>query len=370
MPVWKKILNITNFLFGGLFNIALAVAVIVAAYFITVWAFDFGQNLLVEGYDYEEREIVEVIVEIPEEASLLDIARILREYQLINNEWIFFLNATLNGAGNHFRPGAHLLNSGMSEGAIMLELQTLREIPADSPRITVVEGLTNWQIADLASTLGYFTAAQFLDEVENGVFNHLFLQYLPERRNRLEGFLFPDTYYLPPNPTPRDLIIRMLNRFEYIFTAEMWLAIDALNDRLDMNLTVEDIIIVASIIEREAVVRDERPIVASIIYNRLAADMPLEMTTTVVYATNTRADLLTPADFLINSPYNTFNRTGLPIGPISNPGLNAILAALNPANTNFLYKVVNDPEVRSHFFTASREAYLEALARYRGSDED
>ena len=363
MSVWKKILNVANFLFGGLFNIAIAVAVIIAAYSITMWAFDFGQTIIVDD-EYYERESVEVIVHIPDDASVLEIARLLREYELINNEWIFYLNATLNGSGRHFRSGLHLLNTGMSESVIMGELQVLREIPADSPRITIVEGLTNWQIAEVAATLGYFTAAEFRYEVENGIFAHAFLQYVPERANRLEGFLFPDTYYLPPNPTPRDLVIRMLNRFNYVFTPDLWLAIDVLNDRFGVELTIDDIIIIASIIEREAVVREERPIVAAIIFNRLMTGMPLEMVSTVVYATNTRLDLLTPAEFQSTSPYNTFTRTGLPVGPISNPGLNSILAALNPINTNFLYMVINDHDTRSHFFTASHEEYLAARVRY------
>ena len=368
MSIWKKILNVANFLFGGLFNIAIAVAVIIAAYSITMWAFDFGQTILIDE-EYYDRESVDVLVSIPDDASVLEIARILREYELINNEWIFYLNATLNGAGRHFRAGLHMLNTSMSESTIMYQLQALREIPADSPRITIVEGLTNWQIAEVAATLGYFTAAEFRYEVENGLFAHAFLQDIPERPNRLEGFLFPDTYYLPPNPTPRDLIIRMLNRFNYVFTPDLWLAIDVLNDRFGMELTINDVIIIASIIEREAIVREERPIVASIIYNRLMAGMPLEMVSTVVYATNTRRDLLTPAEFQANSPYNTFNRTGLPIGPISNPGINSILAALNPIHTNFLYMVINDHDSHSHFFTASHEEYLAARLRYAVVEE-
>jgi len=276
----------------------------------------------------------------------------------------------LNGTGNHFRPGVHLLNTGMSDSTIMQELLTLREIPGDSPRITIVEGLTNWQIADVAATLGYFTAAEFLYEAENGLFSHAFLQGVGDMPNRLQGFLFPDTYYLPNNPVPRDLIIRMLDRFDEVFTPEMWIEVDLLGDRLEIDLSIEDIIIIASIIEREAVVRTERPQMAGLVYNRLAADMPLEMISTVVYATNTRHDLLTATDFQINSPYNTFNRIGLPEGPISNPGLNAIFAALHPANVDFLFKVINDPDTRSHFFTASHEAFLAAQVRYQEVDDE
>ena len=369
MTIWRRILDILTFMFGSVFNIALAVALVIAAYTVTVQAFDWGQNILVDD-EVDTSAAVDVLIEIDAEYSLMGIARLLRENELVGNEWVFYLNATLNGSGNHFRPGMHLLNTGMTESQIMEELQVLREIPGDSPRITIVEGLTNWQIADVAATLGYFNARDFLYEIENGEFSHAFLHSVGERPNRLEGFLFPDTYYLPNNPVPRDLIIRMLDRFEDVFDAAMWMDIEVLSERLEMDLTIEDIIIVASILEREAPQRAERPALAALIYNRLAAGMPLEMISTVVYAANTRADLLTPADFAANSPYNTFNRTGLPVGPIANPGLNAILAALQPSFVDYLYKVVNDEEARSHYFTASRDAYLAAVSRYQTNDEE
>jgi len=368
----KKVLNVVNYIFGSLFNLALAVIIVVVAYTATIWAFDFGQEIVIaEDEDY--RPLEEIIVEIPEGASGIEIARILREYGLIGNEWLFHLNATLNGSVNHFLTGLSFeLDTGMSESMIMFQLQRIPEgLQADGTRIAIMEGLTNWQIAELAATLGHFTAEEFLEELEEGFFVHAFLRDIEERPNRLEGFLFPDTYYLPQNPMPRDLISRMLDQFGEVFTAEMLMQMEALGEALGRELTIEDIITIASIVEREAVVRSERPIVAAMIYNRLAAGMPLEMITTVVYATNTRADMLTPADFQINSPYNTFNRQGLPIGPISNPGLNSIEAALNPVNVNYLYKVMNNSEARTHYFTSSREAFEAAQERYRArADEE
>jgi len=369
----KKVLNVVNYIFGSLFNLALAVAIIVVAYTATIWAFDFGQGMMTPDEAAEYRPLEEIVVEIPDGASGIEIARILREYELIGNEWLFHLNATLNGSANHFLTGmSFVLDTGMSESMIMFQLQRIPEgLQADGTRIVVMEGLTNWQISELAATLGHFTAAEFLYELEEGFFAHAFLRDIEERPNRLEGFLFPNTYYLPQNPTPRDLISRMLDHFGEVFTGEMLVRVDTLGQTLGMELTVEDIVTIASIIEREAVVHSERPVVAAIIYNRLAAGMPLEMITTVVYATNTRVDMLTPADFQVNSPYNTFNRQGLPIGPISNPGLNSIEAALHPANVNYLFKVVNNREDRSHFFTADREAYEAAQIRYSiGADED
>jgi len=373
--VLKKVLNVVNYIFGSLFNLALAVALIVVAYTVTVWAFEYGQTIFLEG---EEEYRIEqyVTVEIPEGAGGLEIAGILREAGLISNEWLFHLNAVLNGSVNHFLTGLSFeLNSGMSESTIMHILQRIPEgLQADGTRIVVMEGLTNWQTADLAATLEHFTAEEFVHELEEGQFGNTFLRYVGERPNRLEGFLFPDTYDLPQNPAPRDLIARMLARFDEIFTGEMWMRIEELSEIMEMELTIADIVTIASIVEREAVVQSERPAVAAIIYNRLRQGMPLEMVSTVVYATNTRADMLTASDFQVNSPYNTFNQNGLPIGPIANPGLNAINAALFPANVDYLFKVINNAETRSHYFTTDREAYLAAQQRYSfdstGDDEN
>ncbi|MCL2573019.1 MAG: endolytic transglycosylase MltG [Defluviitaleaceae bacterium] len=365
----KKVLNVVNYIFGSLFNLAVAVALVIGAYTVTIWAFDFGQGVFGED-NYEYRELEYVTVEIPEDASGMDIARILREHELIGNEWMFHLNAVLNGSANHFLRGMTFeLNTGMNDSMIMHTLQRIPEgLQADGTRISIMEGLTNWQIADLAATLGHFTAQEFLYELEEGSFTNFFLRDIEDRPNRLEGFLFPDTYYLPQNPTPRDLIVRMLAQFGEIFTGEMLARIDELSEAFGMELTIEDIVIIASIVEREAVVQSDRPMVAAMIYNRLAAGMPLEMVTTVVYATNTRMDMLTAADFQVNSPYNTFNRHGLPIGPISNPGFNAINATLYPANVDYLFKVINDYETRSYYFTASHEDYIAAQERYRSDN--
>ncbi|MCL2753400.1 MAG: endolytic transglycosylase MltG [Defluviitaleaceae bacterium] len=333
--MWRKIINISNYLAGGLFNIGLVVGIIVLAYFTVTWAFDAGYGL--RGDDNAYRPDQEVLVEIPNEASALEVARILRGYELINNEWSFYFGAVLNGSHSHFLSGTFALNMNMGDQAIMEALTDMRFLRQEEGRILVREGMPNWQIANLAATLGYFTAAEFLYELENGIFLNEFLQGVPERPQRLEGFLFPDTYNLPPNPVPRDLIVRMLDRFEQVFDGQMQVQLEQLGVRLGWQPSLEQIVIIASIVEVEATSASDRPFVASVIYNRLAANMPLEMITTVVYAANTRADLLTTAQFNINSPYNTFNRVGLPIGPINNPGLNSLTSALNPAVTDYLF---------------------------------
>ncbi|MCL2169689.1 MAG: endolytic transglycosylase MltG [Defluviitaleaceae bacterium] len=357
--MWRKVVDISNYLFGGLFNIGLAVGLVVIAFFVVSWAFDQGMEVF-SPEDAYFGEPVRIVVEIPEGASPLEIGRILREYELINNEWIFQLESMLNGSAAHLLSGSFPLYTGMNNSQIMHILQSPYYLIHDEGRVVIIEGRTNRQIADIAATLGYFTADEFLYEAENGFFPHSFLIDVAMRQNRLEGFLFPDTYHLPPNPTPRDLIMMQLNQFGEVFGEQMWAYLADLYATLGWQPTLEEVIIVASIIEMEAIVLPERRTVASVIYNRLAAGMNLEMITTVVYAANRRADLLTTADFNINSPYNTFNRAGLPIGAISNPGLSAIEAALNPANTNYLFMLKYDDG--SHDFFETRAEYDTARA--------
>ncbi|MCL2575352.1 MAG: endolytic transglycosylase MltG [Defluviitaleaceae bacterium] len=351
--MWRKVINVSNYLAGGLFNIGLVVAIIVIAYFIINRAFDFGFGLLAD--DGMSRPSQEVIVEIPEDASAMDTARILRENNLIANEFIFYLSAFMNGSTRHFMNGTFTLNMNMSQEYLMEALQSTRYLRQEEGRIVIIEGRTNWQVANLAATLGYFTAAEFTYELENGFFAHSFLEDIAERPQRLEGFLFPDTYHLPPNPVPRDLIVRMLDRFDQIFNEAMWARFAELEFELGWRPTLEQVVTVASLIEVEAVNASDRPIVASVIYNRLAAGMPLELVSTVVYATNTAPDQLTAAQFNVNSPYNTFNRTGLPIGPINNPGLLSLEAALSPALSDYLYMMPLDEGM---FFANSQEEYL------------
>ena len=333
--MWRKVINVSNYLAGGLFNIGIVVGIVVLAYFAITWAFDAGYNL--RGDQDVERPDLEVRVEIPADATAIDIARILREHDLITNEWTFHVGALLNGSHNHFLHGIFALNMNMNEQAIMDALTDMSFLRQEEGRILVIEGLANWQVANQAATLGYFTAAEFLYELENGLFFNDFLYPIPQRPNRLEGFLFPDTYNLPPNPVPRDLIVRMLDRFGDVFSDELESQRVALGTRLGWEPTLEQIVIIASIAEAEAVVVADRALVASVIYNRLAANMRLEMVTTVVYAANTPANLLTPAHFNLDSPYNTFRHNGLPIGPINNPGYSALIAALNPAATGYYY---------------------------------
>jgi UPF0755 protein len=183
----------------------------------------------------------------------------------------------------------------------------------------------------------------------------------PEARN-LEGYLFPDTYNYNTKTTPQDLVRVMVNRFEEIFMPE-WSARAS-----QLGLTVHQVVTLASIIEKEAKVPDERPHMASVFFNRLKRGMPLASDPTFIYAAILAGDYDGNPNQLRHrgrqSPYNTYLLTGLPPGPIASPGRESIEAVLHPDNTDDLYFVVNGTSGRHKFSRTSAE-HEAAVEEYR-----
>jgi UPF0755 protein len=170
----------------------------------------------------------------------------------------------------------------------------------------------------------------------------------------LEGYLFPDTYYVSAEPTPDEVIGKMLTRFDDIFTDEYE------QRAAELGLSVDEAVTIASIIEKEVSVDTERPLVSQVIHNRLELGMELEIDATVLYALDKRPDRLLYADLEVDSPYNTYAYGGLPVGPISNPGADSIHAALFPEEGNYLFYVLQDPETGVHFFSDDYQEHLGA----------
>jgi UPF0755 protein len=285
-------------------------------------------------------------------------ARILEDEGLIPNQFMFRLERILMNRSQDFRPGTFTLNRNMSSWQLNNALRARPAVERQFQRITIPEG---WTIADMANhfeRLGFFTAEEFINAAQYGQFNYGFLMNVPrDRPNRLEGYLFPDTYEINMDPTPEHIIHRMLTRFENLFT-------DQYRERAyDLGYTVDEIVAMASIIERETRLPNERPLVSQVIHNRMRINMPLQMCSTVKYIIGPR-DRLTFAETETDSPWNTYMNLGLPPGPISNPGWASIRAALFPEAGNYLYFVLMDPATGEHFFSTNLAAHEAATARY------
>jgi UPF0755 protein len=224
-------------------------------------------------------------------------------------------------------------------------------------KVTIPEGYDRRAIADLAKKDGitgdYMKASESFKGFDPA-------RYGAQNPPSLEGFLFPATYDLPRKPNVDDLIARQLDAFkQYIDQVNMKYA-------KSKNLTPYDVLIIASMIEREAVVDKDRKLIAAVIYNRLRDGMPLQIDATIRFAENNWTKPLTESDLHISSPYNTYENTGLPPTPIGNPGLASIEAAAHPANVDYLYYVAK-PNGCGHFFTASYSAFQAAQDRYNNA---
>lgn len=233
------------------------------------------------------------------------------------------------------KPGIYKLNTSMTPNEIFKKLSTGNP-DADVITITFPEGYNIKQIAKKLKESGLIADEKsFINETQNGKFDYEFILNIPkDRPSRLEGYLFPDTYEFKKGISEHDIIKKMLDRFDYIYKNSIKETIDK------KNLDLDKIIIMASIVEREARVAEERPIIAAVFYNRLRIPMRLQSCATIQYALGENKERLLNKDLEVDSPYNTYKHDGLPIGPICSPGKSSIIAALNPSDVDYIYFVL------------------------------
>lgn len=298
----------------------------------------------------------DITIEIPKGSSTNKIAHILKKNELIKNELIFKLLSKQKNVDALFKAGNYRLNKAMNTEQIIESLIN-GSVFVETAKFTIPEGFELKQIVERLVNHPDLNIDQdkFMDLVENEEFDFKFLKDIPKSKNRLEGFLFPDTYEVEKNASEKDIILKMLNRFDDIFKEEYY-------DRAkDIDMSVKDIIVLASIIEREAKVNKERPIISSVFHNRLKKGKLLQSCATVQYVLGERKENLTYKDLEIDSPYNTYKNQGLPPMPIASPGKAAIEAALFPADTDFLYFVAKGDG--SHVFSKTYSDHLKAKNR-------
>ncbi|MEN6474865.1 MAG: endolytic transglycosylase MltG [Syntrophaceae bacterium] len=220
-------------------------------------------------------------------------------------------------------------------------------------KITIPEGSDIIAIGDILTTTGMFSRREFIKTAQKRSTAEFFSLNAPS----MEGFLFPDTYYLGPNMTAMEIISRMVARYRKVYTSDM----QARARRI--GLSDLEVITLASMIEKEARSTVEKPIISSVFHNRLKLRMPLQSDPTAVYGLEGFRRTITPGDLRRKSPYNTYLNKGLPPGPICNPGKDAILAALWPAKTSHLYFVSKGNGY--HYFSSSFKEHNAAIARAR-----
>jgi UPF0755 protein len=300
-----------------------------------------------------------VVVEIPKGATADEIGDILAQEGVISNASLFRVRLTLAGKGDEIVAGNYTLANDMSYGAA---IDALSQPPGTNEIVvTVPEGYTLDQMADLAADSGL--SGDYEQAASKAPKGFDLGKYGAGDADSLEGFLFPATYELEPDSSSADLVAQQLEAFERNFRQ---VGLDYAQKR---NLTAYDVLKIASMIEREVQVPEERELVAAVIYNRLETGEPLGIDATLRYALDNFDQPLTQSELETDSPYNTRLVAGLPPTPIGNPGLEAIEAAANPADVDYRFYVVKPGTCGEHVFTASEAEFEQAAQEYQDALE-
>jgi UPF0755 protein len=303
-----------------------------------------------------EHDSADRIVTIDQRTGTQGIVDRLAEAGIVRHPLALRIYLRVTGRGGNLKAGDYKFASPISP---LQAIEKIRRGDVFLERVTIPEGYNRFDIAEtLVAKTGKATANEFLRLVGDQT---PILRIAPTARN-LEGYLFPDTYNYNTRTTPEELIRLMINRFEEVFTPEWSMRASQL------GLTVHQVVTLASIIEKEAKVPDERPHMASVFFNRLKRGMPLASDPTFIYAAILAGDYDgNPNQLRFRSrpsPYNTYLFSGLPPGPIASPGRASLEAVLYPDNTDDLYFVVNGTEGRHKFSRTSSEHEV-AVEEYR-----
>lgn len=299
-----------------------------------------------------------------------EVTQKLKDSGLIEHKWLFDFYCWFSHAEEKLDPGTYELNNRYDYHALVNGMAGTSNRATVS--VIIPEGYESEQIFKALADRGVCTVEELRHVAAYGAFDYGFLKNLPYGQdNRLEGYLFPDTYEFFVGDDAERVLNKFLNNFDKKFSAEMVAQIDTLNTWLRERLTAEGfseaeiekammdqnkIVTVASLIEKETASVTESSTISSVIYNRLCSDQYpcLQIDATIQYALDERKENLSAADLAINSPYNTYTNPGLPVGPISNPGLASIRAALNPEETTYYFYAL-DKDGMHHF----SETYFE-----------
>jgi UPF0755 protein len=341
---------------GTAFNwVCLAVTVFLV-YTFMIKGYEYGETFATEAM--AEKTDEEIVIIVTEGDTPSSVSKKLEEQGVVQNALLFQVENMFKGTDTNYKPGEYTLMPTMSSYEINAILRGGGQTDPDK-KITILEGFSIDDIAEYLESNEIVEADKFLWAVDNHDYKYEFLQNIPKRERKLEGYLFPDTYFLSSAPTPDEIINKMLTRFEGIYY-------DSGYDIVAKNLgkSMDEIICVASMIEEEYRRADERNKGSAVIYNRLSQNLNLNVSATLVYALGKRRDRLTEEDLQFDSPYNTYNKPGLPNGPICNPGEACIQAALLPVEDMLLYSVLMDESSGEHLFFETEEEYLVGREQY------
>lgn len=337
----------------------LVILIVVAIASFALWSYNLLHTPIEHAHSAE-------YVEVERGSTPNEIIARLSSLGVIRREWPLRLYVRLTGAGPTMKAGEYRFPSPITPIEVLRKLQEGEE---RLNRFTVVEGWTRWDIAEMLARIpelklsGPEEALALMDDVS------LISDIDPSAEN-LEGYLFPDTYSFAPDTTSKEVIARMVQRFKEVWN-ELVVKHNGTNGR-----TTREIVTIASLIETEAKLKEERTVVSSVIYNRLRLGMALGIDSSVIYASKLAGKWRNDgkvylSDLERDSPYNTRKVLGLPPGPIASPGASALEAALAPANTDYLY-YVREPARNdgAHNFYSSESEFLRGVQALRRWEQE
>ncbi len=319
--------------------------------FIMLLTMGCSKDELVEQFtgpvDPDDTTMIELI--IPGGTTTDGISDLLIENDLILNKLAFKELAKTMDADTSFKAGTYHLNKAMDASEI-IEIIAGGKVYLETTTFTIPEGFELKQIIERLVSLGLADEGTLLSVLKNDEFDYKFMDYI-DRDQMLEGFLYPDTYEIKKDADAHEIIRKMLRKFDLVFLDEYYGQLE------ELNMTMNELITLASIVEREAKLDEERAIISSVFHNRLEINMKLQSCATIQYALGERKDALTYADLEVDSPYNTYQLSGLPPAPIASPGEKSIIAALYPEETNYLFFVTKETEDGSHYFNETLDGH-------------
>lgn len=348
---------------GEVLQIAVKIVVLIIAVTLLInggkWAYAEAYNMMVRTPS-ANTVVKNVDVTIPQGSSTEVIADILQEAGLIDSTLYFRIVSRMSGFDSEFQYGDYTFSTSQGEEDMMEILRT-EGAKRETKTFTIIEGLTLAEVASSLSAQGMCTQTEFFSALDNTNWGYKFLESIPEsedRKVKYQGYLYPNTYEVYKDATAVDIIATMFDEMDKIWSDDYYAKAEA------MNMTVDEVMTVASIIEMEVVSPTEQNVVAGVVYNRLGISMPLQMCSTIMYVLEVPRDRLFYADLEIESPYNTYKYSGLPIGPIANPGAGAINAALYPEDNSYLYFVLKDDGSGTHEFNSTLQEHNNDKAKY------
>lgn len=300
-----------------------------------------------------------VTVEIPSGSTVSEIADILEKNGIVDSAFRFRMQCKAKGKGSEFKSGNYVFSNTETFKSLTDKLDT-GAMDGEAIVVTFKEGQWLTEMAQTAAESGICTYDEFMAAAGSRDYSYDFIKAIPDRENALEGYLYPETYYFDKSSTAETIVDSMLSQFEKVIKENQ------IKEKAEkLGMTLDDAVIIASLIEAEVKYEPERVLVSSVIHNRLAQNIKLQIDASVIYSLGKRVTRVFYSDLETADPHNTYYVDGLPSGPIGAPRADSLVAAVEPEKTDYLYYVVEDTKTGKHYFTADYSDFQNANADYK-----